>query len=229
MSISTGAITHHEPEEWPTDSELQRHVREELEWAPAVDASRIGVSAHHGIVHLEAEVADAAQAAAAREAALRVHGTTGLVDHLVVASDTDLTDEALGERVLQALRHTVCVPPEIRPTVHEGTVTLSGAARWQFERELAERTVVHLVGVRGVTNDIELTERPSASDTTERVRQAIVRNASLDARSIVVHVSGTEVVLEGRVRSYAERQQAAIAAWSSPHVTQVHNRIHIQA
>ncbi|MBW4041501.1 MAG: BON domain-containing protein [Acidobacteria bacterium] len=229
MTISPEAISHHEPEEWPTDAELQRHVREELEWTPGVDSARIGVSAHHGVVHLDGAVAEAAQAAAARDAALRVRGAAGLVDGLVVASDAELTDEALVERVLHALRHTVALPPEIRSTVHEGTVTLSGPARWQFERELAERTVVHLTGVRAVRNDIELTERPSAADTTERVRAALLRNASVDARTIVVRVSGTEVVLEGRVRSYAERQQAAIAAWSSPHVTQVHNRIHIQA
>jgi osmotically-inducible protein OsmY len=57
---------------------------------------------------------------------------------------------------------------------------------------------------------------------------ALVRNAQLDARNIQVTVAGTAITLEGTVRSAAERIQAAQAAWASPHVTHVENRITVR-
>jgi osmotically-inducible protein OsmY len=59
----------------------------------------------------------------------------------------------------------------------------------------------------------------------ERIRGAIRRSALLDAASIEVTMEGTEAVLTGTVRSFAERRQAEKAAWASPHVTDVRNDI----
>ena len=48
-----------------------------------------------------------------------------------------------------------------------------------------------------------------------------------DAQRITVEVDGSEVILNGTVGSWAERQQAERAAWSAPGVTEVDNRITI--
>jgi osmotically-inducible protein OsmY len=42
-----------------------------------------------------------------------------------------------------------------------------------------------------------------------------------------VEANGSEVVLRGTVRSWAERQEAERAAWAAPGVTRVDNRISI--
>jgi len=128
---------------------------------------------------------------------------------------------------VHALRFAAGVPSDVQASVHDGVVTLTGSTTWHAQRVAACRTVERLAGVREVRNRIELTPRPSAADAEQRIRRALVRNATLDADSVVVRMIGTEAVLEGSVHSFAERQQAAIAAWSSPHVTDVHNRIHI--
>lgn len=86
----------------------------------------------------------------------------------------------------------------------------------------------HLNGVNYVNNLVTLTPRVSAPDTERRIHDAIARNAQLDADSITVAVSGHEVTLTGTVRSWAEKRAAEGAAWASPHVSEVHDRMAVQ-
>ena len=51
----------------------------------------------------------------------------------------------------------------------------------------------------------------------------------MDAKSITVDAEGTQVILRGQVSSNAEKKQAELAAWSSPHVTEVDNQITVRA
>ena len=60
------------------------------------------------------------------------------------------------------------------------------------------------------------------------VKGVILRNAVVDAKSIKIDAEGTRVILCGLVSSHAERKQAELAAWSSPHVTEVNNQITIR-
>jgi osmotically-inducible protein OsmY len=89
--------------------------------------------------------------------------------------------------------------------------------------------VQFLTGVYTVRDEITLSSRPASLDTQERIGRALVRNAQLDARGINVTAAGNKVTLTGTVRSAAERLQAEQAAWASPHVTEVENRITVQA
>ncbi|GAA2753961.1 BON domain-containing protein [Amnibacterium kyonggiense] len=222
---STRAL--HRPAEWPDDAELQRAVRDELDWSPQIDASGIGVSAEAGVVRLDGAVRDAAEDAQVRKAVFRVRGVVGVVDRLRTAPPTGLTDEVLLDRVVAALRRTAGVPADVHPAVRDGVIILTGTTAWHAEREAATRTVERLGGVRRVENRIVLTPRPSSADAADRIRAALVRSAAVDAGTIAVRVDGTEVVLEGSVRSDAERRQAVVAAWASPNVTMVHDRIRI--
>jgi hypothetical protein len=42
----------------------------------------------------------------------------------------------------------------------------------------------------------------------KKIEEALVRSAQLDAERITVEVHGTKLILKGKVRSWAERQEA---------------------
>ena len=207
-----------------SDLQIQAAVQAELEWTPDVDAAGIGVAVEDGAVTLTGEVDNYAERLAAKHAALRLRGVRAVVDAMAaIATETDIAKE-----VERALRTAVNVPATVQATLDGHHVTLTGEVQWDFQRVAAKRAVQYLRGVYSVNNMITLTARPSAEDAEERIKKAITRNAQLDATSIEVSAKGNTVTLTGSVASWAERRQAERAAWASPHVTDVVNRIQVR-
>jgi len=214
-----------------TDRNIHAAVEAELEWTPEVDAAGIGVAVVDGVVTLSGEVEFYSERAAAKRAALRVRDVTAVVNDITVhlESRSSVSEADVGKAVDYALRSATNVPDTVKAEIEGHDVTLSGEVTWDFQRRAAKRAVVHLRGVASVGNHITLSPRTSAADTQERIENAILRNALLDASAIDVVVAGDKVTLSGQVRSWAERRQADLAAWSSPHVSEVYNHIVVRS
>lgn len=210
-----------------SDHALQAAVSEELEWVPDVDASRIGVTAHDGVVTLYGTVRTMAERLAAKRSALRVHGVSAVADELSVErTNATPSDTAIATAVRDVLASTAGIPRDsVKASVTNGVVVLTGTVDWHTQRETARKLASGVTGVGFVDSRIALTDRPSAPDTAKRIRDALIRNATVDADTIRVAVEGTEVVLTGTVKSWAERRQAVEAAWSSPHVSAVRDEL----
>jgi osmotically-inducible protein OsmY len=131
---------------WPADPDLQRLVEEELHWSQGTDASHIGVSVDHGVVHLDGTVRDAAQDADVRRAVRRVRGIVGIVDGLRTRPPRPMDDAVLLSNTVHALRFAAGVPSDVQASVHDGVVTLTGSTTWHAQREAACRTVERLAG-----------------------------------------------------------------------------------
>jgi len=214
-----------------TDRQIQEAVEAELEWTPEVDAAGIGVAVDDGVVSLSGEVDDYVARSAAKRAALRLRDVTAVVNDLKVHPKTSLavSEVDIGKDVDHALRSATNVPDTVKAEIDGHAVTLTGQVEWDFERRAAKRAVRYLRGVHFVENRITLTPRASSEDTAENIRRAILRNAQLDAKAIKVVAAGDTVTLSGTVRSWADRRQADLAAWSSPHVSEVYNHIVVKS
>jgi osmotically-inducible protein OsmY len=213
-----------------SDAQLQSDVQEELVWDPSVGRSEIGVACKNGVVTLSGQVANYAQKYAAIKAAERVSGVKVVADELAVNVPFSFkrTDMEIGHAVADALRWDVEVPDSrIKARVDEGWVWLDGEVEWAYQRSAAERAVRYLTGVKGVTNSITISKRPSIPDVKSRIESALKRTAESDAAHIKVEAANGSVTLSGRVRSWAARQDAERAAWSAPGVTSVRDDLSI--
>lgn len=212
------------------DLDVKVLVGDELEWTPDVNAAHIGVSVADGTVTLSGEVETYAERLAAKRAARRVRGVRAIVDNLTVhpRSPWPVTETDIAKEVDRALSAASNVPETVQAEVDGHNVTLTGEVDWDYQRTAAKRAVQYLRGVYTVNSMITLKARPSAADTEERIRNALVRSAQLEGRSIHARVDGDKVILTGTVKSWAERRQAANTAWSSPHVSDVDNQITVR-
>jgi osmotically-inducible protein OsmY len=214
------------------DTSLRHDVEKELEFDPALDATKIGVAATDGVITLTGVVGSYAEKWNAEKTVKGVLGVKGVANDVEVVIDEaehrDDSDIALS--AVNALSWNFAVPKDrIQLSVSKGWLTLDGEVEWHYQKRAAADAVRNLRGVRGVTNDIVVQPKVVAGDVKEKIEAALKRNAEVDAQKINVEATGSEVTLTGAVRSWSEREDAVNAAWSAPGVTRVVDRIAIEA
>ncbi|CAN7580536.1 BON domain-containing protein [Mesorhizobium amorphae] len=213
-----------------TDITLRQNILDELEFEPSIDAAHIGVAVEDGIVTLTGHVSSFWEKTTAENVVKRVKGVKGIAEEIEVrlVGQKGTADDEIAKRAVNAVTWNVSIPRDkVQVKVHDGWITLMGKLEWQYQKNAAAEAVRGLAGVVGVANQIEITPRASVPDIKKRIENALKRDAETEAQAIRVNVLDGKVTLEGKVRAWSERQAAERAAWSSPGVRTVDDRISI--
>jgi osmotically-inducible protein OsmY len=214
------------------DSDIQQSVLKELKWDTRVEETDVGVEVDNGVVTLTGTVSSWAKRLAAQEAAHRVVGVRDVANDVQVKipGSAQRTDTEIAQAVRNALEWNVFVPDtRIRSTVSQGWVTLEGDVEYWSERAEAEKAVINLGGVRGVTNRIEVKPpKVFPYDVRRSIEEALERQAERSAGRVQLEVADGHVSVAGVVHSMAERRAVIGAATGTPGVQQVEDRLRVE-
>jgi osmotically-inducible protein OsmY len=212
---------------YQTDEQIRQAVIDELEWEPEIrNASAIGVAADQGVVTLSGEVDSYWQKMAAEKAAKRVSGVNTVVQEIKIKLSGEFDDTDIARAVHSALDLNLSIPQgAVKAEVEDGWVTLGGEVEWLYQKTEAENSIEHLAGVKGVVNDITVTQPETPSGIKSNIERALKRMASVDSSRITVESLDGKVILRGTVQSWAERDEAERTACAAPGVREVDDRI----
>ncbi|WP_170134963.1 BON domain-containing protein [Acuticoccus kandeliae] len=215
----------------PDDHAVKANILAALDADPQTDASRIGVTVRDGAVTLSGRVASYPAQRAAERAALAVAGVLTLANDIVIdiAREAVIDDESLAKRIADILAWDPAVPHEaVQASVRDGTVRLDGEVEWPSERELIERHVGRIEGVRAVRNEITIVRRAGAEEIRRAIVHALHRNADIEASRIEVTVEDGIVRLEGRIGARYLKEIVKNAVWNAPGVKAVEDHIVVE-
>lgn len=207
-----------------SDREIRRDVTAELAWDPSIDASRIDVGVHGGVVRLVGLVNSYAQKCLARTAAWRIAGVKGVIVGLAVELpySNKYPDPDLVRAAQLLLAWNASIPPyKVRVTVKDSQVTLFGNVEWEFQRRAAESALCNLIGITGLANLIQVEPGIEPRDVTGEIKAALRRGCFRYARNVSVTVNGGAVTLCGQLGSPEERTAVRLTAWRAPGVRRV--------
>lgn len=213
-----------------TDAQLKKDVEAELDWDPAVNATRIGVAVQEGVVTLTGHLGSFAEKAAVERAVKRVAGVRGVAVELDVRLEPhhQLSDAEIALAVQTAFKWHALIPEDrLHFTVEKGRVTLSGMVDWEHQRRNAEAAVRPITGVVDVVNKIHLRAREAPGYVAQRIHEALARYADDEATHIEVLVEGGTATLRGSVNSWAEHAIVQHATWSAPGIQRVFNELKV--
>jgi len=214
-----------------SDNELAQRIMRELKWDSRIEWATINVQVKDAVATLTGVVSSYAKKTAAQEAAHRVAGILDVANDIEVKPVDRFarTDTEIASAVRNALEWDALVPNElIRSTVSDGWVTLEGDVDYWREREDAERAILRLAGVVGVTNQITIRKRPvDPKELREHIEYALERRADREAERLRVDVHDGAVDLWGRVHSWQEKRAVIGSIGHAPGVTEVKDHLRI--
>ena len=218
---------------YPSDDELKRAVRDQLDQDTRVDASEMTVRASYGHVTLDGSVNGHYQKRIAEQDANDVVGVGRVTNNLVVRVEsredwliqddvdfnlnTDYTLEGLG----------------IKTSVKDGVVTLSGKVYTLYQKSHAKDVAARVRGVKKVVDRLTADWSPGKKSDAELV--SVIKSrlewnwmTSSVANNIQVSVKNGVAILTGDVDSWSERREAWRVAYHTDGVWNVDNRLTVK-
>lgn len=136
---------------------------------------------------------------------------------------------ALAARVLAALDASRRVPyRRVAVSADDGRVVLTGCVTTGGQRRTALRIAERTEGVTAVVDEIALDPGPSAETARACIREALAGRAGGSDCAVSATAHAGAIVLTGHVPSQELRRRVLLAAWSTPHVREVKDRLRVE-
>lgn len=212
------------------DIELQESVLEQLRHTPMVNANEIGVAVKNGLVTLSGMVNTYPQKIRIERAVKNIKGVKGIAEDIevVLLDNHKKNDSEIAQAILHAIEwHSALQKDKVSILVEDGCVMIEGTADWDFQRKSVTQVVSSIIGVKGIINNIKLTNIPSSDNIKSKVQAAFIRNAGVDAQKIGINIEGNKVILSGIVNSWDEYEEVERVAWDTPGVAKVENNLEL--
>lgn len=147
---------------------LEHEVRDELDWDPYLNASRVTVKADAGKIVLSGVVYSYPESIHAEDDAWSVKGVTDVEDRLLVgALGEAIADAELARECVEALEADDLVPKgSVTVEVGQGWVTMYGRVRHHFQKMAAKHDIGRIKGVLGISDKVTIDADPIPSDVS---------------------------------------------------------------
>ncbi|MDE3212658.1 MAG: BON domain-containing protein [Bacteroidota bacterium] len=214
-----------------SDIQIQEDVMEQLKWEPFLKSSEIGVTVKDGIVTLSGQVDSYAKKLSAENAARKIAGVRAIAEDIEISVYPShiRTDSEIAASVLDALHGHMMIPEGvIKVKVENGVVRLDGEVEWEYQKVQAKYAIQNLPGIRYVLNFVKVKPKVSTTEIRKKINAAFHRSALIDSGRINIELVGDKVILRGKVRSFAEKEDAENAAWNAPGVSNVESQLEIE-
>ncbi len=146
-----------EPSMQPQDSEIGQAIKSMLEWTVDIDASKISIMVHSGVVTLNGAVDAYWEKLRAESIASDANGVVDVINNLDVVPPLKKGDRDIEAEIAEAFeRSSATGMAGLKIRSNNGHVTLSGTApTWDMYEE-ADEVARHTSGVTGITNRIRV-------------------------------------------------------------------------
>jgi osmotically-inducible protein OsmY len=207
---------------------LQHSVTDELRWDPRLDATKVAVSAEGATVTLAGSVHSYSEKCRAETLARRVRGVAEVKNALEVRLTigdyrTDTTLERLATDILESL--PAMLPERPRAALRDGWLTLDGVVESAAQKRTIENAFLHIAGIRGLTNRINVVPRSKDAEAKRAFEEAVRRSAALTVTDLIAEVSDATIVVHGTVGSCVEHDVLLDLAWCAPGIARVEDHI----
>lgn len=211
------------------DTQIEKDVISELRWDPSVADLNLNVKSENGVVTIRGNVQHFNDKTTAEEITLRISGVKAVANEIevVLMGEYRKSDSEIATAALEAIKWGYKIPKNIKLSVDEGVITLSGEVEWDYQRLAARNAVKTLLGVCGVKNHITIQSKIQSENVKSQIENALKRSAEVEGRKINVQVKGDNITLTGKVHSFWEVMDAGLAAWNAPGVRNVNNKLKV--
>ena len=214
-----------------TDEILKENVTNALKCEPITTNYNISVISNNGEITLIGLVDNATKKATAENIAMTIAGVRLVINKIDVKLNIwdEKKDNELKAEIVNAFKwNWKTLNDTIKVSVINGWVSLSGEVEWNYQKEAAKEAVTNLIGVKGVSNNIDIKSQSLFKIDKTILRLALQNHLGLDSKDIEIEVADSDITLKGTVESWYQKEIAGRIAWKTPGVIIVHNELVIE-